>query len=104
MSNHICNDKLYKRLIGVAYKTHGAFNQSERDDFRRKMGKRLTDGGFLITTGVDEIGRGMLFFFDIYVVEQLSLYKRLRHSLRVLFAAISRNVGIRACLRVVILE
>lgn len=104
MSNHTRNDKFYKRLICVAYKTGGTFSTSEKNAPRRKMGRHLTDGGFLITTGIGERGRGMLFFFDMYMVEQLGFYKRLRHSLRVLFAAISRNVGIRACLRVVILE
>lgn len=103
-NSHIRNEKLYKRLIGVAYKTSGAFTEADRDTFRRTMCNHLTDGGFLMTMGTDEWGRGMLFCFDIYVVEQLGIYKRLRHSLRVFFAAVVRNVGIRSLLRVVVLE
>lgn len=103
-NSHIRNEKLYKHLIGVAYKTSGAFTEADRDTFRRTMCDHLTHGGFLITTGTDEWGRGMLFCFDIYVVEQLGIYKRLRHSLRVFFATVARNIGIRSRLRVVVLE
>lgn len=103
-NSHIRNEKLYKRLIGVAYKISGIFTKADRDTFRRKMCNHLTDGGFLITTGTDEWGRGMLFCFDIYVVEQLGIHKRLRHYLRVFFAAVARCIGIRFRLRVVIFE
>lgn len=104
MSTHIKKEVMYKRLIGVAYRTSGAFTEADRDTFRRTMCNHLTDGGFLITTGTDERGHGMLFCFDIYVVEQLGIRKRLRHSLRVFFAAAARYIGIRSRLRVVVLE
>lgn len=104
MGTHIKHDRMYKRLIGVVYKTSGEFTKADRDKLRQTMCRSLTNGGFLMTTGTDELGRGMLFCFDIYVIEQLSFFERCRHRLRVFFAAVSGYIGVRSCIRVIILE
>lgn len=66
--------------------------------------RRTTDNGTRSLQGTDEQGRGLLLVFDMYVVEQLSVFKRLRHALRMFKAAITGNVNVSSGVRVVVIK
>ena len=94
----------YKRLVLVAVKQSGEITEWEKHKLLSEAWERATDNGTFSIAGRDRSGRGLLLVFDTYVVEQLSLFKRLRHSLRVFKAAITGNVSVCSDVRVVILK
>lgn len=97
-------NKMYKRPLLVAYKYTGAITDDDRAAIREQLYPYLTNGGMVTSVSTDGWGHGVLLVFDAYVVEQLSLLKRLRHTLRVFKAAIAGYVGVRPVVRVIILE
>ncbi|MEZ3575986.1 hypothetical protein D1638_08015 [Muribaculaceae bacterium Z1] len=94
---------IIKRPILAAVKLSGKFTAEERKYLREKAWRKSTDGATMTMTSTD-FGRESLLFFDVYVVENLSLLKRFRHALRVFTAAIARNVGIKPRIVIITLK
>lgn len=94
---------IIKRPVLAAVKLSGAFTHEDRQLLRTKAWSKSTDGATMTMTSTD-FGRESALFFDVYVVEQLSLLKRLRHTFRVFKAAIARNIGIQSRIIVITLE
>lgn len=84
---------IIKRPVLAAVKLSGRFTPEDRNLLRAKAWRKSTDGATMTMTSTD-FGRESALFFDVYVVEQLSLLKRLRHTFRVFKAAIARNIGV----------
>lgn len=97
------NDKVIKRPILAAVKLSGRFTEDERRYLRKKAWRKSTDDATMTMTSND-FGRESVLFFDVYVVEQLSLLKRLRHSLRVFKTAIASYVGIKPRIIIITLK
>lgn len=93
-----------KRLVLVAVKQSGAITESEKHELLSMAWKKTTDHGTKSILGRDSRGRGLLLVFDMYVVEQLSIFKRLRHALRMLKAAVTGNVNVSTGVRVVVIK
>ncbi len=94
---------IIKRPILAAVKLSGRFTAEERQYLRKKAWRKSTDDATMTMTSTD-FGRESVLFFDVYVVEQLSLLKRFRHALRVFTAAIARNVGIQSRIVIITLK
>ena len=84
----------YKHLLLTAYKPSGAFTEEEKRELRRRVEGKLLDCATATSTAVDCLGCGVLNIFDLYAVEELSLFKRFRHALRVFSATVAGNIGI----------
>lgn len=95
---------LQKRLVLVAVKQSGAITESEKHELLSMAWKKTTDHGTMSIPGRDSRGRGLLLVFDVYMVEQLSIFKRLRHALRMLKAAVTGNVNVSSGVRVVVIK
>lgn len=95
---------MHKRLVLVGIKMSGAITEEEAHALKAKAWPEETDGGAIVMTATAKNGAGLLLVFDAYVVEQLSILKRLRHTLRMFKAAITRNVGVGSCVRVIVLK
>lgn len=87
----------------AAIKLSGKFTAEDRKYLREKAWRKSTDGATMTMRSTD-FGRESVLLFDVYVVEQLSLLKRLRHTLRVFKAAIARNVGIKPRIIIITLK
>lgn len=96
--------KMRKRLVLVAVKHSGAITEAEKHELLSMAWKRATDNGTLSVAGTGSRGQGLLLVFDAYIVEQLSVLKRLRHALRMFKAAITGNVNVSSGVRVVVLK
>lgn len=95
---------MQKRLVLVAVKLSGEISEEEKYALLAEAWKRTTDQGTRSLRGTDERGRGLLLVFDMYVVKQLSVLKRLRHAARMFKAAITGNVHVGSGVRVVIIK
>lgn len=95
---------MHKRLVLVGIKMSGAITDEEAHALKSKAWPDETDGGGIVMSAVTGNGVGLLLVFDAYVVEQLSILKRLRHTLRMFKAAVTRNVGVRSRVRVIVLK
>ena len=98
------NSKQVKRPILAAFKSGSDFTEEERRMIRDKAWRRSIDGRTMTHVAKDSFGGRSLLVFDVYVVEQLSVLERLRHSLRVFNAAIARNVGIEPRIVIITFE
>lgn len=96
--------KLYKRPLLVAYKYSGEISDSDRAKARKLVSRRLISDGMMTSVSTNGFGHGVLIVFDSYMVEQLSIFKRLCHTLRVLKAAISSYIGVSPVVKIIILE
>lgn len=94
---------IIKRPVLAAVKLSGGFTHEDRQLLRAKAWSKSTDGATMTMTSTD-FGRESALFFDVYVVEQLSLLKRLRHTFRVFKAAIARNIGVHPRVIVITLK
>jgi len=92
-----------KRLVLVGLKLSGEISEDEKHALLAAW-KRTTDHGTQSFQGTDRRGRGLLLVFDVYVVEQLSVLKRLRHAARMFKAAITGNVHVSSGVRVVVIK
>lgn len=95
--------KVVKRPILAAVKLSGRLTEEDRKYLRKKAWHKSTDGATMTMTSTD-FGRESVLFFDVYVVEQLSFFKRFRHTLRVFKAAIASYVGIKSRIVVITLK
>ena len=95
---------MQKRLVRVREKRSGAITEAQRCSLLEEAWRRTPDHGTRSLQGTDEQGRGLLLVFDMYVVEQLSVFKRLRHALRMFKAAITGNVNVSSGVRVVVIK
>lgn len=93
-----------KRLALVAVKFSGAISEGERLALMRKASAKNRDCGFRTLSAVDAQGHGLLLIFNIDVVKELGFFPRLLHALRMFKAAITRNVGVSAGVRVIVIE
>lgn len=96
--------KMQKRLVLVAVKQSGAITEAEKYELRSMAWKKATANGTMSIAGTGTSGQGLLLIFDVYVVEQLSVFKRLCHAARMFKAAITGNVNVRSGVRVVIIK
>lgn len=95
---------MQKRLVLVAVKNSGAMTDAEAHELRAMASKKATAYGTMSIAGTGSCGQGLLLIFDVYVVEQLSVFKRLRHAVRMFKAAITGNVDVSSGIRVVVLK
>lgn len=95
---------MQKHLILAAYKTGEPFTEQEMIELRRRAFKRSLDGGTMTSMATDGFGNHIVLKFDLYVVEQLSFPKRLRHLLRKFFTAVACYVGVSPVVKIVIGE
>lgn len=95
---------MQKRLVLVAVKNSGAITEAEAHELRAMASKKATAYGTMSIAGTGSRGQGLLLIFDIYVVEQLSVFKRLRHALRMFKAAIMGDVNVSSGVRVVVIK
>lgn len=93
---------LYKHLLMVAYKIGAPFTPEEMDDLRNQAFKRSIDGGTMTSAATDGFGNSVVLKFDIYMVEKLSIPKRLRHLLRKFFTAVASYVGVSPVVKVIV--
>lgn len=70
--------------ILAAIKIGDRFTEQERSMLRKQAWSKSIDNATRTHIATDCFGNELALFFDVYVVEILSLLKRLRHSLRVL--------------------
>lgn len=82
---------LHKRLVLVAVKIGGEFSESEMIELHRQSWPELTTNMSMTLKGNDAMGHQLVLIYDVYVVKQLRLFPRLRHSLRMLAATIAGN-------------
>lgn len=92
---------MYKHLIMVAYKIGEPFTSEEMDDLRNQAFKRSIDNGTMTSVATDGFGNHIVLKFDLYVVEQLSIPKRLRHLLRKFFTTVAGYVGVSTVTKVI---
>lgn len=97
-------NKFYKRPLLVAYKYTGEITEADRAKVRKMLSHRLTDNGTMTSVFTDGFDHGVLIVFDAYMVEQLSFFKRLCHTFRVLKATISSYIGVSSVVKIIILE
>lgn len=95
---------MQKRLVLVAIKNSGAITDAEAHELRAMASKKATAYGTMSIGGTGSCGQGLLLVFDVYVVEQLSVLKRLRHAARMFKAAITGNVHVGSGVRVVVIK
>ncbi len=95
---------MQKRLVLVGVKQSGAITDAEAHELRAMASKKATAYGTMSIAGTGSRGQGLLLIFDVYVVEQLSVFKRLRHAVRMFKAAITGNVDVSSGIRVVVLK
>lgn len=95
---------MQKRLVLVAVKNSGAITEAETHELRAMASKKATNHGTMSIAGIGSCGQGLLLFFDVYVVKQLSVLKRLRHAARMFKAAITGNVHVSSGVRVVVIK
>lgn len=95
---------MQKRLVLVAVKLSGEISEDEKHALLAEAWKRTTDHGTQSFQGTDRRGRGLLLVFDVYVVKQLSVLKRLSHAARMFKAAITGNVHVGSGVRVVVIK
>ena len=95
---------MHKHLIMAAYKIGEPFTSEEMDELRRRAFERSLDGGTMTSVATDGFGNHIVLKFDLYMVEQLSFPKRLRHLLRKFFTAVACYVGVSPVVKVVIGE
>lgn len=93
-----------KRLVLVGLKLSGEISEEEKHAMLAEAWKRTTDHGTQSFQGKDSQGRGLLLVFDIYMVKELGILKRLRHAARMLKAAITGNVNVSSGVRVVVIK
>lgn len=93
---------MYKHLIMVAYKIGEPFTSEEMDDLRSQAFKRSIDNGTMTSVATDGFGNHVVLKFDLYVIEQLSVPKRLRHLVRKFFTAVAGYVGMSPVVKVVV--
>ena len=86
---------IHKHLIMAAYKMGEPFTSEEMDDLRKQAFERSLNGGTMT------FGNHIVLKFDLYVVEQLSFPKRLRHLLRKFFTAVACYVGVSPVIKVI---
>ena len=91
----------HKHLLLTAYKPGGAFTEEEKRELRKRVQGKLLDDASITSTAVDCFGCGVLNIFDFYAVEELCLFKRFRHALRVFSAAVASNIGINPVIIVI---
>lgn len=96
--------KTITRPLLVAVKAGGKFTESEYGMLRNKAWRKSMDDAIITHAATDGFGNELLLFFDAYAVEQLSLFKRLRHAFRMLKTAVARNIGVQTRIVVVALE
>lgn len=90
--------------ILAAIKADGRFTEEERGMLRKRAWSRSIDNATRTYVAADRSGNESVMIFDVYIVENLSFLKRLRHSLRMIKAAIARNVHIQPRVVIVTLE
>lgn len=95
---------MYKRLMLVAVKQSGEITEGEKHSLLAEACGKSTDHGTMSLTGMSSQGQGLLLVFDVYMVEQLSVFKRLRHATRMLKAAITGNIHVGSGVRVVVIK
>ena len=95
---------MHKHLIMAAYKMGEPFTSEEMDELRKQAFERSLDGGTMTSVATDGFGNHIVLKFDLYMVEQLSFPKRLRHLLRKFFTAVACYVGVSPVVKVVIGE
>ena len=95
--------KIIKRPILAAVKLSGRFTAEDCKCLREKAWRKSTDGATM-TMVSNDFGRESVLIFDVYTVGQLSLMKRMRHSVRMIMEAIARGVGIHPRIGVITLE
>ncbi len=89
----------------LVVKQDGAITDEEMMELRsRYVWGKTTDSCSHVSRATDSFGRGLAYFTDVYVIEQIGVLKRLCHTLRMIKAAITLNIGIGTLLRVVIIK
>lgn len=92
---------MHKHLIMAAYKMGEPFTSEEMAKLRKQAFKRSLDGGTMTSVATDGFGNHIVLKFDLYMVEQLSFSKRLRHLLRKFFTAVACYVGVSPVVKVI---
>lgn len=92
---------MHKHLIMAAYKIGEPFTPEEMDDLRNQAFERSLDGSTMTSVATDGFGNHIVLKFDLYMVEQLSIPKRLRHFLRKFFTAVACYVGVSPVVKVI---
>lgn len=104
VKNQTWGTGINKRLVLVGLKLSGEISEDEKHALLAEAWKRTTDHCTQSFQGTDRRGRGLLLVFDVYVVKQLSVLKRLRHAARMFKAAITGNVHVGSGVRVVVIK
>ncbi len=95
---------MQKRLVLVAVKQNGVITEAEKHELLSMAWKKATDNGTMSIAGTGSRGQGLLLVFDVYMIEQLSVLKRLCHALRMFKAAVTCNINISSGVRVVVIK
>ncbi len=99
MENRIVN---YPILAAI--KIGGRFTDEERGMLRKQAWSKSIDNATRTHVATDCFGNELALFFDVYVVENLSLLKRLRHSFRMFKTAVARKVHVQPRIIIITLK
>lgn len=94
------NTPRHKHLLLVAFKHCGEFSDKERQELRKKVSGKLIDKCSYTHVAHQTFGECVL-IFDSYVIDQLGITQRIRHSLRVFKTAVFRYVGINSVVHII---
>ena len=98
------DNRIVNYPILAAIKIGGRFSEQERGELRKLAWEKSIDNATRTHVATDCFGNELVLFFDVYVVENLSLLKRLRHSLRVFKAAVARKIHVQPRIIIITLK